>query len=81
MKAFRSNVYYKIFVEPILKGKEYCGEKYLWPKEYLELPDDAVVPIYPRKHVYVIVVGGEANPMMQGWHMSNPSSASIDKWR
>lgn len=81
MKAFRSNVYYKIFVEPILKGKEYHGEKYLWPKEYLELPDDAIVPIYPRKYVYVIVVGGEANPMMQGWHMSSPSSVSIDKWR
>lgn len=81
MKAFRSNVYYKIFVEPILKGKEYYGEKHLWPKEYLKLPDEAIVPIYPRKHVYVIVVGGEANPMMQGWHMSNPSSASIDKWR
>lgn len=81
IKEFRSNVYYKIFVEPILKGKEWYGEKYVWPKEYLKLPDETIVSVYPRKYVYVIVVGGDANPMVQGWQMSNPSSASIDKWR
>ena len=57
------------------------GQKYLWPKEYLELPDDAIVSVYPRKYMYVIVVGGETNPMMQAWKMAYPSTASIDKWR
>jgi hypothetical protein len=28
-----------------------------------------------------VVVGGEANAMMQGWIMASPSTASVDKWR
>ena len=48
-----------------MKGKEMYGEKYTWPAEYLNLPDDAIVQAYPRKDVHIIVVGGEANPQMQ----------------
>ncbi len=81
MKEFKSDPFYKQFIEPILKGKEMYGEKYVWPKEYLNLPDDAVVPVYPRKYVHAIVVGGEVNPQMQAWKMAYPSTVSIDKWR
>lgn len=81
MKQFKASRYYKSFIEPILKGKEMYGEKYLWPKEYLDLADDAIIQAYPRKYVKVIVVGGETNEMMQGWKMAYPFTASIDKWR
>jgi hypothetical protein len=80
-KEFKADVYYSWFIEPILKGKEMYGQKYLWPKEYLDLPDDAVLQVYPRQNVHVIVVGGEANPMMQAWKFAYPSFGSIDKWR
>jgi hypothetical protein len=81
MKEFKSDVYYSWFIEPILKGKEMYGQKYLWPKEYLTMSDDAVVQIYPRQNIYIVVVGGETNPMMQGWRFAYPSTASVDKWR
>ena len=81
MKEWKQDVYYSWFIEPILKGKEMYGQKYLWTKEYLGLPDDAVVQIYPRQNVHVVVVGGETNPMMQGWRFAYPSTASVDKWR
>ena len=81
MKEFKSEPFYKQFIEPILKGREMYGEKYVWPKEYLDLPDDAVVPVYPRKYVHAIAVGGEVNPQMQVWKMAYPSTVSIDKWR
>jgi hypothetical protein len=57
------------------------GEKYLWPKEYLDKKDDEIIPVYPRKYVNVIVVGGDINPQMQAWKMAYPSTASIDKWK
>jgi hypothetical protein len=81
MKEWKTDVYYSWFVEPLLKGKEQYGLKNLWPKEYLGLPDDAVVQVYPRQNVHVVVVGGETNPMMQGWRFAYPSTASVDKWR
>ena len=81
MGKFRGGSYYKKFIEPMLRGKPMYEERDLWPKEYLGLKDDEIVPVYPRRHVYVIVVGGDQNPMMQGWKMSNPQTVSIDKWR
>ncbi len=81
MKEFKSSMYYPVFIEPILKGRVMYGEKYLWPREYLDLPDDAVISVYPRKYVRVIVVGGEISPMMQAWKFSYPTTASVDKWR
>jgi hypothetical protein len=47
----------------------------------LGLPDDAVIRPYPRKNIHLVVVGGETNPMMQGWRFAYPSTASVDKWR
>ena len=81
MKEFRNDHYYQRFIIPILKGREMGGKKYRWPAHYLYLPDDARVPVYPRDDVRVVVVGGEANAMMQGWIMASPSTASVDKWR
>jgi hypothetical protein len=68
-------------VEPNLYGVPWEGEEYLWPKEYLNKPDDELIQVYPRKFVRVIVVGGETRDVMQGWKMSRPSTGSIDKWR
>jgi hypothetical protein len=79
MELFRQDSYYKKFIEPVLRGKPY--EDYTWPKEYLEMPDDAVVPVYPREGVQVVVVGANQNPMMQGWKTSYPTIVSIDTWR
>jgi hypothetical protein len=81
MKEWKSDVYYDWFIEPALKGKAQYGIKDLWPKEYLGLPDDAVIRPYPRKNIHLVVVGGETNPMMQGWRFAYPSTASVDKWR
>jgi hypothetical protein len=79
IKLFRQDSYYKKFIEPDLKGKSF--EKYHWPKYYLWLPDDAVVPVYPRESIQVIVVGADQNPMMQGWKTSHPTIVSVDRWR
>ncbi len=81
MKEFKSDVYYTWFVEPLLKGKKMFGQTYLWPPEYLNLPDDAIIQAYPRQNIYVVVVGGETNPMMQAWKFAQPSTVSVDKWR
>jgi hypothetical protein len=81
LKQFRANPWYKVFIEPSLEGKVLDGETEIWPPEYLHLQEDDVVPIFPRRAVHIIVVGGEASPMMQGWQMASPLSASIDKWR
>jgi len=81
MGEFKARKYYSQFIERILKGKSMYGEKYLWPKHYLNLPDDAVVQVYPRKYVKAVVVGGETNPFVQAWKFAYPSMVSVDKWR
>jgi hypothetical protein len=80
MGNFRGNVNYESSIEPILKGKV-IGREYTWPAEYLDLPDDAVIQVYPRKSVKVIVAGGETSPSMQAWILGSPSMVSVDKWR
>jgi len=52
-----------------------------WPASCLDLCDDARVQVYPRDDVHVVVVGGEANAMMQGRVMWGATTVSIDKWR
>lgn len=74
---FKEHYYYSHFVLPDIKGSGLS-----WSKDYLTLPDDALVPIMTKNQVYVVVVGDpEGTPMMQGWHMSKPITTSIDKWR
>ena len=81
MGEFRNDHYYQRFIIPILKGKEMNGAKNRWPASYLDMPDEARVPVYPRNDVHVVVVGGEANAMMQGWAMWGATTMSVDKWR
>jgi len=81
MGEFSARAYYRIFIGPILKGKPMYGVKYLWPKHYLDLPDDAVVHIYPRNYVKVIVVGGETLTGSQAWKFAYPSLVRVAKWR
>ncbi len=79
MKTFRQDSYYKKFIEPELRGK--ASGPCRWPPEYLRMPDDAVVPVYPREGVQVVVVGADQNPMIQGWKTDYPTTVSIDRWR
>jgi hypothetical protein len=81
MREFRNDHYYQRFIIPILKGREMNGVKNKWPASYLDLPADARVQVYPRGDVHVVVVGGEANAMMQGWVMWGATTVSVDKWR
>jgi hypothetical protein len=46
-----------------------------------ELPETAMVPVFPKGSIEVIVAGGDASPMMQAWHMYRPQTISIDRWR
>jgi hypothetical protein len=81
MGEFRNDHYYQRFIIPILKGREMNGQKNRWPASYLDLPDNARVQVYPKDDVHVVVVGGEANAMMQGWAMWGATTVSVDKWR
>jgi len=49
--------------------------------EMKSLPDSAIVPVFPKGAIEVVVAGGDASPMMQAWHMYRPQTVSIDKWR
>jgi len=79
MKTFRQDSYYKKFIEPELRGK--AAQESRWPRRYLGLSDDAIVPVYPREGIQVVVVGADQNPMIQGWKSDYPTTVSIDKWR
>ena len=47
-----------------------------------DLPDDALVPVFLREQMHVIVVGDpKGSNVVQGWSQGNAHSASIDKWR
>jgi hypothetical protein len=50
-------------------------------EEMANLPDNALVPIFPEDSINIIVAGGDASPMMQAWHMYRPQTVSIVKWR
>lgn len=77
MKDFRSTPYWPTLIEPNLRMEPSLRQ---WPVEYLTLPDDAWVSIYPRDKIKVIVVGGDVSPMMQAWKTQMGPSISIDKW-
>ena len=78
---FKKDTYYDWFVLPSLLGKN-STPGMQWPKEYLTLPDTAMVSLFPtHKNINLIVVGGDVNPMMQGWSFAGPFISSIDKWK
>ena len=46
------------------------------------IPDDAVLPLFDRNQIHVIVVGDpQGSNVVQGWSQYSPHSTSIDKWR
>jgi hypothetical protein len=49
---------------------------------YAALPDDAVVSVYPRQYIRVIVVGARDQVQhIHGWNAVADIQVSIDKWR
>ena len=81
-KQFRQPHTFAIFQKPILQGKIMYGMRDIWPRWYLDAPDDKIVQVYGRKEfIYVFVVGGETNPFVTSWKMAFPATVSIDKWR
>jgi hypothetical protein len=78
---FQADFFYPLFIEPVLKGKSWYGEKHHWPAHYLDLPSDEKVQVFPRRDIRIVVVGGETNPFTQVWQMARPSSVVIDKWK
>ena len=61
---------------------DYKSGKHEWDPSVISLPDDAVIPVFPRKQINVIVVGDpKGSNVVQGWSQCNPHSTSIDKWR
>jgi len=78
---FKDDFFYESLIEPVLKGKPWYGQKGLWTAEYLALPPDRQVPVFPRGHVRILVVGGETNPFTAAWQFARPVSVIIDQWR
>ena len=61
---------------------DYKSGTHEWDPSVISLPDDAIIPVFPRKQINVIVVGDpKGSNVVQGWSQCNPHSASIDKWR
>jgi hypothetical protein len=49
---------------------------------YKDLPEDAIVPVYPRQFIRVIVVGAEGQVQhIHGWDAVAEIQILIDKWR
>jgi hypothetical protein len=45
------------------------------------MPDDAVIPHFPRpESINIVVTGGQTNPFPQAGNLSYGVSISIDKW-
>jgi len=70
----KRSIFYKMLTDPRIARKEFTADD-------LNKPDDYLFPAYPRDQIFLVVTGGETVPMMQAWHMSNPDTVSIDKWR
>jgi hypothetical protein len=49
-----------------------------WPRDYLNLPDDALVPAYPPGGIQIAVVGGEGAPVMTAWKFEHLADADLD---
>jgi hypothetical protein len=78
---FRDDPFYPVFIEPVLRGNPWYGMKELWPPHYLSLSSDAMVQIFPRGQVRIVVAGGETNRFTQAWQLSRPTPVLVDKWR
>ena len=68
-------------LDPVIERKK----SMLDPKQrvqYDKMPDDALLPVYERDSVRIIIAGPECGiPTTQAWSFSRPVMASVDKWR
>ena len=48
---------------------------------WLAAADDELIPIFPRDHIHVVVVGGETNGYWRIFGNSYQTTVSIDEWR
>ena len=64
---------------PLMKALiERDREEKTWPKAYLTLPDEAVVPLYPATGIKIAVVGDDIASVMQVWNSQLLANSSID---
>jgi hypothetical protein len=75
VKDYKSRNYAYLFEYPqALQGKEPFATWY-------KLPDDAVIPHFPRPESFnIVVTGGQTNAYPQAGNLSYGVSVSIDKW-
>jgi hypothetical protein len=75
VKDYKSRNYSYLFEYPqALQGKEPFATWY-------KLPDDAVIPHFPRPESFnIVVTGGQTNAYPQAGNLSYGVSVSIDKW-
>jgi hypothetical protein len=75
VKDYKSRNYSYLFEYPqALKGVEPFATWY-------KMPDDAVIPHFPRpSSINIVVVGGQTNAYSQAGNLSYGTSISIDKW-
>jgi hypothetical protein len=74
-KDFRESFLAYVHYYPLaLQGREPFATWY-------KLPDDAMIPFFPRaSNINFVVCGGQANAFFQVANMNHGRSASIDKW-
>ncbi|MET4579967.1 UGSC family (seleno)protein [Ottowia thiooxydans] len=80
-KDFRSDYFYKAFMEQGIRGNGAAYQQRRWPQSYLDAPDDTELRVYPENSIEIIVVGGRTNPMSQAWQFYNPSTVKVDNWK
>jgi len=79
-RDFRSDYFFKAFMEPGIKGQGTAYQVKRWPESYLTVADDEEITVYPKGSIEIVVVGGRTNPMSQAWSFQNPTSVRVDKW-
>ncbi len=52
-----------------------------YPRDYLTLPEDELVPAYPPGSIHTAVVGSDVSNTMQAWKLQLHRTVSIDEWR
>jgi hypothetical protein len=52
-----------------------------YPREYLTLPDDEMVPAYPPGAIHTVVVGSDVSNTIQAWKLQLHRTVSVDEWR
>jgi len=73
-----------IFENALMPMSEVKREGLTWGRPFYDnkMPDEKLVPMYDRKNIKLLLVGGECGqPTAQVWQFLMPSVANIDNWR